>query len=44
MDLIDKKSEKYLDVAKDSNESSDAVLLREIVEKVNEIVEWINNQ
>ena len=44
MDLIDKKSEKYLDVAKDSNESSDAVLLREIVSKINEIVEWINNQ
>ena len=44
MDLIDKKSEQYLNVAKDSNESSDAVLLREIVNKVNEIVEWINNQ
>ncbi len=44
MDLIDKKSDKYLDIAKDSNESSDAVLLREIVNKINEIVEWINNQ
>ena len=41
---IDKNSEQYLNVAKDSNESSDAVLLREIVNKVNEIVEWINNQ
>jgi len=44
MNLIDKKSDKYLDIAKDSNESSDAVLLREIVNKINEIVEWINNQ
>ena len=44
MDLIDKNSEQYLNVAKDSNESSDAVLLREIVDKVNEIVKWINNQ
>ena len=44
MDLIDKKSDKYLDIAKDSNESSDAVLLREIVNKINEIVVWINNQ
>ena len=44
MDLIDKTSEEYLNVAKDTNESSDAVLLREIVNKVNEIVEWINNQ
>jgi len=44
MNLIDKKSDKYLDIAKDSNESSDAVLLREIVNKINEIVRWINNQ
>ena len=44
MDLIDKNSEQYLNVAKDSNESSDAVLLREIVNKINEIVGWINNQ
>ena len=44
MDLIDKTSEEYLNVAKDTNASSDAVLLRIVIDKINEIVEWINNQ
>ena len=44
MDLIDKTSEEYLNVAKDTNESSDAVLLRVVIDKINEIIEWINNQ
>ena len=44
MDKIDTNSEQYLDVAKESIGLPEAQLIREIVSKLNEIVEWINKQ
>ena len=44
MDKIDIEAESYTDVAKHTLPYPDAVLFRIIVAKINEIVEWINNQ
>ena len=44
MDRIDKTSEEVSQIVKDSNEMPDAVLLGIIIDKINEIVDWINSQ
>ena len=44
MDKIDTEAEGYTDVAKEGIPNADAVLFRVIVAKINEIIEWINNQ
>ncbi len=44
MDRIDKTSEEVSQIVKDSNEMPDAVILGIIIDKINEIVDWINSQ
>ena len=44
MEKIDTNSEMYTDLAKEGVPGPHAALYRAIVEKLNEIVDWINNQ
>ena len=44
MDKIDKTSEEVTNIVKDSNPAPDSVLLGIIIDKINEIVDWINAQ
>ena len=44
MDRIDKTSDEISQIVKDSNPSPDAVILGIIIDKINEIVDWINSQ
>tara|TARA_R100000005_G_C4806038_1_gene95056 strand:- start:8 stop:142 length:135 start_codon:yes stop_codon:yes gene_type:complete len=44
MDRIDKTSEEVSQIVKDSNEMPDAIILGIIIDKINEIVDWINSQ
>ena len=44
MDKIDKTSEEVTNIVKDSNLAPDSVLLGIIIDKINEIVDWINAQ
>ena len=44
MDKIDKTSEEVSQIVKDGNEMPDAVILGIIIDKINEIVDWINAQ
>ena len=44
MDRIDKTSEEVSQIVKDSNPAPDAVILGIIIDKINEIVDWINSQ
>ena len=44
MDRIDTNSEKYISVAKDTLPGPTADMFRELVAKINEIIDWINNQ
>ncbi|QDP51789.1 MAG: hypothetical protein GOVbin212_8 [Prokaryotic dsDNA virus sp.] len=44
MERIDKTSEEVSQIVKDSNPAPDAVILGIIIDKINEIVDWINTQ
>ena len=44
MERIDKTSEEVSQIVKDSNPAPDAVILGIIIDKINEIVDWINSQ
>ena len=44
MDRIDKTSEEVSQIVKDSNPAPDAVILGIIIDKINEIVDWIYSQ
>ena len=44
MDKIDTTTETYNDVAKEGIPDPNATMVREIVIKINEIVDWINGQ
>ena len=44
MEKIDKTSEEIASMVKDSNEAPDAIILGIIIDKINEIIDWINNQ
>tara|TARA_Y100000593_G_C4096782_1_gene231205 strand:+ start:399 stop:533 length:135 start_codon:yes stop_codon:yes gene_type:complete len=44
MDRIDKTSEEITNIVKDSNEAPDAIIFGIIIDKINEIIDWINNQ
>ena len=44
MDRIDKTSEEVSQIVKDSNEMPDAVIFGIIIDKINEIIDWINSQ
>ena len=44
MDRIDKTSEDVRQIVKDSNPAPDSVVLGIIIDKINEIVDWINSQ
>ena len=44
MDRIDKTSDDITSIVKDSNEMPDAVIFGILIDKVNEIIDWINTQ
>jgi len=44
MDKIDKTSQDIQNIVKDSNPAPDAVIFGIIIDKINEIVDWINSQ
>ena len=44
MDIINKESDVYTSVVDDSDTEGIDVLFKELVEKINEIVDWINTQ
>mgnify|MGYP003626543263 CR=1 FL=1 len=44
MEKIDTTQENTRNVMNENNESTDAILLREIINKLNEIIDWINEQ
>jgi len=44
MDKIDTTTEHYNDVAKEGIPHPEATVLREMVSKINEIIDWINSQ
>lgn len=44
MDRIDTTEEIAKSIIDENNEASNAVLLRNIINKINEIVDWINSQ
>ena len=44
MNRIDKTSDEISQIVKDSNLSPDAVILGIIIDKINEIIDWINSQ
>jgi|TARA_R110002020_G_scaffold24405_1_gene80351 hypothetical protein len=44
MDRIDKTSDDITSIVKDSNEMPDAVIFNILIDKVNEIIDWINTQ
>mgnify|MGYP003149050057 CR=1 FL=1 len=44
MDRIDKTSEEVSQIVKDSNEMPDAIILGIVIDKINEIIDWINSQ
>ena len=44
MDRIDKTSDEIAEVVKDSNPAPDAVIFGIIIDKINEIIDWINSQ
>ena len=44
MDRIDKTSEAITSIVKDGNEAPDAIILGIIIDKLNEIIDWINSQ
>tara|TARA_R100001594_G_scaffold113643_1_gene148514 strand:- start:255 stop:389 length:135 start_codon:yes stop_codon:yes gene_type:complete len=44
MDRIDKTSDEISQIVKDSNLAPDSVILGIIIDKINEIVDWINSQ
>ena len=44
MDKIDVTSDEYLDTAKDGIGTPEAIILKRIILKINEIIDWINNQ
>ena len=44
MDKIDKTSEEITNIVKDGNEMHDAVIFGIIIDKINEIIDWINSQ
>ena len=44
MEKIDIASDEYLDTAKDGIGTPEALMLKEIVLKINEILDWINAQ
>ena len=44
MDRIDKTSDDITSIVKDSNEMPDAVIFSILIDKVNEIIDWINTQ
>ena len=44
MEKIDKISEDITNIVKDGNEAPDAVIFGIIIDKINEIIDWINTQ
>ena len=44
MDKIDKTSEEITNIVKDSNPAPDAIIFGIIIDKINEIIDWINTQ
>ena len=44
MDKIDINSEDILNIAKAGMEDSNSKVLREVIIKINEIIDWINTQ
>ena len=44
MDRIDKTSDDITSIVKDSNNAPDAVIFGIIIDKINEIIDWINTQ
>ena len=44
MEKIDKTSENITNIVKDGNEAHDAIILGIIIDKINEIIDWINQQ
>ena len=44
MNKISKTTENYTSVIDDSTEEGIDFMLKNIIDKINEIVEWINNQ
>ena len=44
MEKIDKTSEDITNIVKDGNEAPDAIILGIIIDKINEIIDWIDTQ
>ena len=44
MDRIDKTSDEITSIVKESNEMPDAIIFGIIIDKINEIIDWINSQ
>ena len=44
MDKIDKTSDEITNIVKDSNNAPDAIIFGIIIDKINEIIDWINTQ
>tara|TARA_R100001530_G_scaffold90298_1_gene62757 strand:+ start:126 stop:260 length:135 start_codon:yes stop_codon:yes gene_type:complete len=44
MDRIDKVSEEIQAIVKDGNNAPDSIIFGIIIDKVNEIIDWINTQ
>ena len=44
MEKIDKISEDITNIVKDGNEAPDAVIFGIIIDKINEIIDWIDSQ
>jgi len=44
MDRIDKTSDDITSIVKDSNDALDAIIFGIIIDKINEIIDWINTQ
>ena len=44
MDKIDITEEKTKSIMNENNESADVIVLRNLITKINEIIDWINSQ
>ena len=44
MDRIDKTSDDIATIVKEGNEIPDAIIFGIIIDKINEIIDWINTQ